>query len=712
MIRCLAVVWLLWCALGVAAAAEELEFHAPAAAEGAATAKAMQSLAVRELPVYENPDRAEFLANLSALQMVAGEYPAAAATRDSLHDLREKEKTARPVDEALIYDLYAHARAAATRTGKPFAETFAQAFRAGVSPLDDGNAFTLTEWLETPLSVYRGNLQRELDRLQGKDRIPLDQAVDVIWTYLSFEAFRSFGPLTGKLIAADDARRYVLSSTEVGPPRGPRLEVVVVRPRSAAAPIPALLELTDGADSRDEARECAAHGYAGVIAHPRPVGDAADKRKSSESAGAGARVAIDWIARQRWSNGRVGLYANGDGASVALAMAERPPAALKALAASSVTLSARALRAALRVGARGLPDRRRRGRSASAQLAVPALTTTGYFDSAEAASLVYFDAHGRVHSGAVQRLLIGPYDSQAMQRGTLPVLGGYSIDQAAIIDLRALRFAWFDHVLEGAPLPPLLANRVNFEVMGADTWRHVASVAAMANWKVRLYPDASPTVGHYGLSGHEPPRQPLVEQPVRLSASAPGDAVDLAAGIVTPALAPGEDAVFVSGPLHRPLEVSGRVTGELVFEGQSAGVTAAVDLYELRPGGDYFRFLSISDAHCGSCASRPSRDRRSRERLSRLERRSGLRRVDFESERVTSTELHTGSRIVLVLVASVRAPEHARTARHSRSARHVSPPADPVRASTARGRPQERMARLFPEVRWLGGTFIELPIWR
>ena len=43
---------------------------------------------------------------------------------------------------------------------------------------------------------------------------------------------------------------------------------MVVRPKSPAKPLPALLEFTIF-DSQNYAKECAAHGYVGVVAYTR-----------------------------------------------------------------------------------------------------------------------------------------------------------------------------------------------------------------------------------------------------------------------------------------------------------------------------------------------------------------------------------------------------------------------------------------------------------
>lgn len=705
MLRCLAVVWVLSCAAGVAAAAEDLEFRAPATADAAATAAAMRSLAVRALPVYENPNRAQFLTNLSALQMVAGEYAAAYATRKSLHELRVEEKTAREVDEALIYDLYARARAMAVKSKSPmpFDQAFARVFHDAVSPLNDLDAYTVTEWLATPLPVFEGNLQRELDRLRGKDRISLSEAVDLAWTYLSFEAFQGFSPVVGPLIAADDRARYVIDDdVRIQTHDRATLSAVVIRPKGAPAPLPALLEFTIHVDPHNDARECAAHGYASVIAYARGTARSSDALAPYEHDGDDARAVIEWIAGQPWSDGRVGMYGSGYSAFAAWAAAKRPPPALKALAASSA--AAPGIDAPGRDRIEGMPDAVYRRwlehpgfdrywqkmipyQKDFTHIHFPVLTTTGYYDEDETGSLYYFLEHTHFDPSADHTLLVGPYDSDTMERGPLPVLGGYSVDEAAIIELKELRFRWFDHVLKGAPDPDLLSARVNFEVMGANAWRHAGSLEAMANGAVRLYLDAARVGDHYQLTGHEPSRGEFVNQPIEApGASGAGSAIT---AVMTRALPAHPQAVFVSGTLHRPLEVSGRISGELAYAASGRGLALDIRMYELRADGEYLQLFAPPDELCADCAPGGAPHR-----LSATPRRQTL---EFRSDRLTSVELQTGSRIVVVLGAgeapSAQKPSAAgKRASASRRAAAAQAPAQ--------------------EVRWYGGSFVELPVWR
>jgi len=688
--KCLYVLGLL-CAAGVAVAAEDLEFRAPAAAGGAEMAAAMRSLAVRALPVYQNPNRAQFLTNLSALQMVAGEYPAADATRRSLEDVRAGGKPAQRIDMALIYDLYARARALAVKNHTPFEQTFPQVFRNAVSGLSDRDAYTLDEWLTTPLSVFQENLQTALERLRGQERISLGQAVDLTWTYLSFEAFRSFLPLTGPLIAEDDERRYIIDdNVSVRTPDHTSISAVVVRPRRASTPLPALLEFTAFVSPRNDAKESAAQGYAGIVAYTRGARPGAEVPVPYEHDGDDARAVIAWIAQQSWSDGHVGMYGTGYSAFAAWAAAKRPPPALKALVVASAAAPGIDPMRLDRIP--GMPSAlyRRWQKHTTfdrywqqmmpygkdfAHIDIPVLTVTGYYDQREPGALYYFTQHYRFDPHANDTLLIGPYDEQAMQRGPLPVLGGYAIDAAALIDLHELRYRWFDHVLRGGQNPDLLQNRVNFEVMGANEWRHADSLRSMSSSAARLYLDGVRRNDEYRLAGHEPPARRFIEQ--KITAGGQGSS-PVAPAVLARTLEPRAALVFESGPLHRPLRLSGSVSGRLAFRANRSDLALEVAFYERLPSGEYFQLFAPPDGVCTSGA---------------VERHPRV--VAFKSDRLTSVQFPTGSRLVMVLGARW-------------GAQH--PESCAAQGGTGGPAPARSSARL--DVRWYADSYIEIPISR
>ena len=81
-----------------------LDFRAPSSAGDPTAAAAMRDLASRLVPVYQESDPDRYLANLSALQMVAGNYAAADMSRQSLRE-RRRSNAARPVSRAVIYEI-------------------------------------------------------------------------------------------------------------------------------------------------------------------------------------------------------------------------------------------------------------------------------------------------------------------------------------------------------------------------------------------------------------------------------------------------------------------------------------------------------------------------------------------------------------------------------------------------------------------------------
>src|SRR5262249_18373350 len=121
-----------------------------------------------------------------------------------------------------------------------------------------------------------------------------------------------------------------------------------------------------------------------------------------------------------------------------------------------------------------------------ARITIPVLQTAGYFFGGPGGAAYYFQQHYRHNPRADHYLLIGPHHHLHPQRGVVRAMGdtstfiaGYVVDPVAQIDIEAdLRYQWFDYALKGGPKPALLADRVNYELMGANEWRHAPSLAA------------------------------------------------------------------------------------------------------------------------------------------------------------------------------------------------------------------------------------------
>jgi hypothetical protein len=248
-----------------------------------------------------------------------------------------------------------------------------------------------------------------------------------------------------------------------------------------------------------------------------------------------------------------------------------------------------------------------------ARIDIPVLQTAGYYGGGPGGATYYFQEHTKYRPGAAHYLVLGPWDHGEAQHGTLTRRGqneseidGYPLDEAAKIDLEELRYQWFDYVLKGKPRPALLTDRVNYEVTGANQWRHAASLEAMAQTTQRLELGKDRTVEVDFKDRSDVDRK------------APGGKY------LDTAIDTWNGFAIETQPVEKPTEISGLFKGHLDFETNKSSFDCEIDLYALNRAGQYFALAPW---------------------WSRLRGHS----VDFEAMRVMSHLLQPGDRVVAVV---------------------------------------------------------------
>jgi putative CocE/NonD family hydrolase len=730
--------------------ATDFAFRPPATVADPTTPAVMRDLAVRVIPVYQDPDSDRYLANLSALQMAAGDYVAADRSRRLLRDRRRRADFGLPINRSVIYDMYAHARAAEADGRTTFAEAFAGVFRDTIHRLADKDAYVVTRWLGAAPGDYRDSLQSAFDQLRSRDSLDQTDAIDLVWKYVASEAFRTFGPLVILLNAEDDTRRYIVDNDLVIPAGdGTDLFATVIRPRNAGSKLPTLLEFTIY-DAQLYAKESAARGYAAVVAYTRGTRPDAKVSAPYEHDGEDARAVINWIAMQPWSDGRVGMYGEEYSGFSPWAAATQMPPALKAIATSAATAPGinfpmqgnifhnAAFQWSLRVAdteafgenSDNDPERWRQlnqkwyrsgrrfrdigrlfgtpspifnrwlnhpsydrfwqklipYRQQFAHIDIPVLAMSGYFAANQPGDLYYFLQHHRYNPHAEHTLIIGPYDDKLMQRGLSANLNGLQVDSAARIDFRELRFQWFDHIFKGGAKPPLLQDNVNYQVMGSNEWRHAPSLDAMGGKSLKFFLEASTAAAGHRLVLHRKKTSSYFKQTMGFV-----DRSDAAwtpsTDLVNRSLAPRHGMMFVSEPLSQPTEFSGLFSGRLDFTVNKMDVDLNISLFELLANGDYVRLFSPIYEFRASYA----RDRTRRHLLGEGERRQ----LTFRSERLTSRLLQKGSRLVMILGVNKR-------------------PDRQINYGTGNDVSEESIAdgKIPLKIRWYSDSYIEIPVSR
>jgi hypothetical protein len=325
-----------------------------------------------------------------------------------------------------------------------------------------------------------------------------------------------------------------------------------------------------------------------------------------------------------------------------------------------------------------------------ARINIPVLQTAGYYYGGPGAAVYYFTEHYKYNPRAEHYLVIGPYDHPLGQRGlvtalgdTIYELGGYKVDPVALTDFGELRYQWFDYIFKGAPKPALLKDKVNYQVMGANVWKHAPSIAAMSDRTLRYYLIALRTDSTYRLTERNPATRTTVGLNVDLSDRTDVDRRSPGGGVVDNAIDTWNGVEFVSNPLQSSFELSGLFSGRLEFIANKKDFDINIALYELTSKGEYV-LLSTYWARASAIGDLGQR---------RLLTPGKRERLDFKSVRLTSRQLQPGSRIV-VLLNIIKQPDFQ------------------INYGTGKDVSDETIGDAGEplEIRWFGDSFIDLPI--
>ncbi|SEB25609.1 CocE/NonD family hydrolase [Variovorax sp. YR216] len=280
-----------------------------------------------------------------------------------------------------------------------------------------------------------------------------------------------------------------------------------------------------------------------------------------------------------------------------------------------------------------------------ARIDIPVLSFAGYY-GADAGALYFHQEHRRHRPQADTTLLLGPYDATSIRLGTAATLRGYELDPVARVDLPELRLQWLDHILKSANKPSLLSDRVNYQLMGADQWRHVTTLNSPERTPLRLYLDTGEGADPHRLSSTPSEGNRTVRLSVDLA-----DRRDVRmpwSNALRVTELPSRNGIrFVSDPLPADTEIDGSLRGVFDITPSRQDVDFNISMYEQMESGEYQLLFEPYDFRASYAGHRARR---------RLLRAGERQTLAFTAERVTACRLAAGSRIVL-LIAINRRPD-------------------------------------------------------
>ena len=732
--------------------AQQLDFDKSAAFDNVELSKAMPALAKQIIANYKEENRERYLNNLFRLQMIAGDY---AGANDTIKLLRGILRASDPVYANVVYTQYeifsdAKLRQAAGNTS--FEEAFKQSFQDIFGRLSDKNAYLASTSFASDLTRLQNDLQRLLEPQKEKDGIALNDAVNLIRNYQPYYVYKSILPLTDSLLREDDNKRYIIQDDVlIKTKEGATISAFVVRKRDITTKQPTALVFNIYTDfSLGMAKLSASYGYVGVTAETRGKRNSPDPVEPYEHEVDDTYEVIDWISKQPWSDGQVGMYANSYCGYAAWAATKKLHPALKTIAPSAANNPGDGLPMenniflfvnyawAFYVTNNKLLDNetyfdRKRwndlnekwyqsGKSYRdidkvdgtpnkwlqrwldhpaydeywqakvpynndfSKINIPVLTVTGYYDDGQQSALYYLKQHYKYNRRANHYLVIGPYSH--FGAGSVrkePVLNGYAIDPIAQLDTPELTFEWFDYVMRGGKKPALLKDKINFQVMGANEWRHAPTLEKMSNETLTLYLTETKANNHYQLSRQKPTKPGFLEQTVDFADRKTSNNdyyPDLIVG-KKPDLSNG--FAFISEPFDEPVSINGTFSGEIKAIINKKDMDIGVVLYEVMPNGELF--------HLSYFVGRASyaKDMSVRKLLAPGKMES----IPFDKTRMTSRRLSRGSRLLVTLNVN----KHAFAQINYGTGKDVS---------------DEDItdAKVPLQVKWQTNSFVKIPIWK
>jgi putative CocE/NonD family hydrolase len=651
------------------------------------------------------------------MQLVAGDAAASVATAEQWLAQHVDGPGVEPAGFSSSTRLYARALVRKDAQRESFEDAYRAIFRIDFAQYDDRRASDVAWSMGTLPTVLRGGLQPLLDRQKGKDTIALADAVQLISRWADYNASNTSLKLYEALSQEDSMRRanlrYIIEpDVLIKTKQGVTLSAIVVRSREATGKQPTALRAviqTNFASSMDMAINAASRGYVGVSVDTRGKRLSPDEIVLFEKDAEDLWGVIDWISKQPWSDGQVGMYGGSNTGFTQWAAAKTRHPALKTivpycpeepgfgLPMENNVFSTSNYDVFLEMGSKvpqQFQDRSRiepvlkkwyeSGRPYReidqidgmpnpilqkylkhpafdsfwqnmtphgkdyAKLDIPILAIDGYYDDGQSNAVRHLRNHYRERPDAEHYLVIGPYEHFAAQAARKPrQMRGYAIDAVAQLDTPDLTFQWFDYVMKKGPKPAILKNKINYQVMGANEWRNAPSIEAMSSERLTLHLDPVASGEYHTLSAKQPEAAAAVTQRVDF-ADRTTTSFGVYPGVVLSAKPDFKEAqVYVSEPFDAPVGVNGLFSARLRAILNKKDMDIAMALYEITPSGQFF--------HLSWTVQRASfaKDMTKRQLLVPTKPQT----IPLDNTHLVSRQLSKGSRLLVALTIT-RSPDY------------------------------------------------------
>jgi uncharacterized protein len=533
--------------------AQKIYFPKTYYADSLSIERGMPLLATQLITVYnKDKNRESYLNNLYRLQLVARQYKEMLGTINNIGQEIYGDSIKNRV-VGFAYKAYAKTIGKQPKSKNQFKAYYNAVFDSLYETLNTENQNILPDYFENSLTDIVSRFQLKIKSVQSSDSIEVKDAVVLCRNYCSYKTYTTTLKLSKEKFAQKDKEKYIIDENIlITLPNGSEISGAMVRNRNSnvAEPVVMLYNIYAGYELA-ECKEIANKGYVGFVANTRGKRLSKDSIEPYEHDGDDAYYIIDWISKQSWCNGKVGMYGGSYLGFSQWSSVKKVHPALKTIVPQvsvgvgidfpmqNGVFMSYALQWIRYVSNTKLSDNVdfrnsqkweaiytnyfKDGKSfrsldaiegkpsllfqrwldhpsydkywqdmtpqkeAFANITIPILSTTGYYDDDQLGAMYYYKQYQKWNKSDNYYLIIGPFDHGGAQRYPKKELGGYQLDKSALIPINTIIFEWFDYILKSGKRPDILKDKVNFAVMGKNQWKHVASLDKMHNEELIFY---------------------------------------------------------------------------------------------------------------------------------------------------------------------------------------------------------------------------------
>ena len=596
---------------------------------------------------YKPENKVDYLDNLFRLQMATQDYQQSIASLSENRSLFADHNMGGY--RLMGFELYSRAKLAQKENNMTFSNALQKVFNQKYDRLPEKLIPRLGLSLDANVPESRKQFKKILNKQKDKDSIDYKTVLALCKAYVSYKTFSGIKPQVMQLLVSKDKERFITETKDITLKNGNTLTITIVRKKQNTTPLPVILTSNIYAGQIDDffGKRAATYNYVGAVVNTRGKRNSNNVNNPFEHESEDIYDVIDWVSKQPWSNGKVGMIGGSYLGFSQWAAVKKLHPALKTIvpqvavgigidypAQNNIFMSymlqwiqyvtnnkltdeadftnaakwdsintkwyksGKAFRSLDSIS--GKPSKIFQRwldhpgydqywqkmipyKEDFSKINIPILTTTGYYDDDQIGALYYYKEHHQYNKNADHYVVIGPYNHGGAQSFGFTYVNGNPIDPVARISIDDLAFSWFDYILKGGKKPDLLKDRINFQVMNTNTWKHVSGLDKMHTSTLKFYlQDLKNTSSVFNKPGKKDFTSQTVDFTIRddkdtYYKSGKKDSIKTTNSIV-----------FESEVLDKEMIFSGNISGFFNVSINKKDFDTETSLYQIQPDGKSF----------------------------------------------------------------------------------------------------------------------------